>query len=143
MHIRQIRLGRTPGYPTARARLARALLVAAMAGVSLLVTAMPTAAQVGDPAYGAGPGVSAGQPSVAGQTPGRAVGGVTQPGVAAQAPGRAAGGPLVPAQALPNTGSGPATPPTDWGMPAAIAALALVGLAAMGRRNLVRGGSAS
>jgi hypothetical protein len=132
MRNRQICFDRTPGFPKARAVVARALGVAALAGASLVMTASPAAAQVGDPAYGSGPGASAGQPTSAGQ-----------PAVANQAPGRAPGGPLVPAQALPNTGSGPEAPPTDWGMPAAVAALTFVGLAAVARRNLARGGRAS
>jgi hypothetical protein len=139
MHTRQIRSDRRLSLPRARAVVARAVAVSAVAGASLLMTAAPAAAQVGDPAYGAGPGVSAGQPTVAGQAPA----GVVRPGVAGLTPGRASGGPTVPAQALPNTGGGPETPPTDWGMPAALAGLTLVGLVAVARRNLARGGRTS
>jgi hypothetical protein len=88
----------TPRPGRSRTAAARLLAVALAAQAAVLLTASPASAQVGDPAYGAGPGVSSGLPTVAGQAPGR---GTTSPAIAAQA--------------LPNTGSGPSIPSPEWG----------------------------
>ncbi len=123
-----------PSLPTGRpgGRLVRALALAVAAHAALLIAACPAAAQVSDPAYGAGPGVSAGQPITStGQTtttgePGVAAVSPGQPGVAAITPGRGTEAAPVAARALPNTGSGPADSAVDWTGAAAAGSMMLL-----------------